>query len=123
MLFKQVLLFACIVRDISDAAVMHPEFKHWQKRPLHSHLMEYAACKVVSVWHLAEVVMNKVGDAGLAGTIRLCKQVMQQLFQDADKMLAGEEARYVCLFAEMILRCKCGWTSVCKPILLHLSGA
>ena len=82
---------------------MHPELKHWQKRPLHSHLMDFAACKVVNVWGLAETVMKEVGDAGLAGTIRLCKQVMQQHFQDADKMPADEEARYVCLSAEMVL--------------------
>ena len=76
---------------------MRPEFKHWQKRPLHSHLMDYAACKVVSVWGLAEVVMKEVGEAGLAGTIRLCTQVMQQYLQDADEIPADEESRYVCL--------------------------
>ena len=102
---------------------MHPAFKHWHKRPLHSRLKEYAACKVVSIWRLAEVVMKEVDDAGAAGTICLCRQVMQQRFQDADKVLADEEAKYVCLLAQVVLRCKCNRTSLCEPILLHLSAA
>lgn len=83
-------------------AVMQPAMKHWQKRPLHRLLVDYAVSGVVPVWSLAEKMIKKVGDAGVAGTIRMSKQAMQFYFEDADKEPADQDSRYICLFAQIL---------------------
>lgn len=77
--------------------VMQPSMKHWVKRPLYPQLVEYAVGGVDPLWDLGKRMMKSVGEAGVAGTIRMSKQSIQYFFEDADKDPPDEEKRSVCL--------------------------
>lgn len=79
-------------------AVMQPNLKHWLKRPLHSGLVDYAVSDVTPLWDLGTRMMKSVGEAGVAGTIRMSKQSLQYYYDDADKELPDEEKRCDFLF-------------------------
>lgn len=74
-------------------AVMQPSMKHWVKRPLYPQLVEYAVSGVDPLWELGNRMMKSVGEAGVAGTIRMSKRMIQYYFEDADKEPSDEEKR------------------------------
>lgn len=76
-------------------AVMHPTMKHWVKRPLHDQLVEYAVGAVNPLWELGARMMKSVGEAGVAGTIRMSKQSIQYYYDAQHKDMPDEERRYV----------------------------
>ena len=78
-------------------AVMHPTMKHWVKRPLHDQLVAYAVGAVNPLWELGVRMMKSVGEAGVAGTIRMSKQSIQYHYDAPHKDLPDEERRYVSL--------------------------
>ena len=84
---------------------MHPSLKHWVKRPLHDQLVEYAVGGVNPLWDLGTRMMRSVGEAGVAGTIRMSKQSIQYFFDDAHKSPPDEEKRYTrvaCILLAML---------------------
>ncbi|KAL3157621.1 hypothetical protein ABBQ32_012069 [Trebouxia sp. C0010 RCD-2024] len=73
--------------------------KHWVKRPLYPQLVEYAVGGVDPLWDLGKRMMKSVGEAGVAGTIRMSKQSIQYFFEDADKDPPDEEKRNIAVLA------------------------
>lgn len=76
--------------------------KHWVKRPLYPQLVEYAVSGVDPLWDLGQRMMKSVGQAGVAGTIRMSKTSIQYYYDLADQEPSPEEKRYACLFAQLV---------------------
>lgn len=83
-------------------AVMQPSMKHWVKRPLYPQLVEYAVSGVDPLWDLGQRMMKSVGEAGVAGTIRMSKTSIQYYYDLADQEPSPEEKRYACLLAQVL---------------------
>ena len=73
---------------------MQPTMKHWVKRPMIKQLVEYAVGGVDPLWDLGTRMMKSVGEAGVAGTIRMSKHSIQYEYEDEHKDPPDEEKRY-----------------------------
>ena len=65
-------------------------------------LVEYAVGGVVPLWELGSMMMRSVGEAGVAGTVRMSKQSIQYHYDDAHKDQPDEEKRFVHSFAAAV---------------------